>query len=133
MKRKDFNAAEYTILLWKRAISDFDAAESIISERESFGAGLFFIHLSIQKMLAANICYQTRFMPLWNYDLTKLARRANVKLTEEQMEFCKILNFYHKEGNYLGLEHPIPSLEQVQKYLSSAKMLISSIPNPLAE
>jgi len=129
---KDFNAEKYTVFLWKRAVDDLKAAELIIEERESFGFGLYFVHGSLQKMLAANICHHTRSMPPWRYDLTKLAKIANIPLTKEQKEFCKTMNFYHKEGLYLGLEYPQPSKEDARNCVLRAKELASSFPNPLA-
>ncbi|HEU0294507.1 MAG TPA: HEPN domain-containing protein [Anaerolineales bacterium] len=131
---KGFDADKYTALLWKRAVSDLKAAESIIEERERFGFGLFFVHGSLQKMIAANICHQTHSMPPWRYDLTKLAKIANISLSKEQKDFCKIMNFYHKEGLYLlELQHPIPSKEQARNYVQRAKELAASLPNPLAK
>ena len=129
---KDFDADKYTAFLWKRAVDDLEAAELIIEERESFGFGLFFVHGSLQKMIAANICRQTHSMPPWRYDLTKLARIANISLTKEQKDFCKIMNFYHKEGLYLGLEYPEPSKVDARNYVLRAKELASSFPNPIA-
>jgi HEPN domain-containing protein len=131
---KGFDADKYTALLWKRAVSDLKAAELIIEERESFGFGLFFVHGSLQKMIAASICHQTRSMPPWRYDLTKLAKIANISLSKEQKDFCRLMNFYHKEGLYL-LEHqyPKPSKEEARKHVQRAKELASSLPNPLAK
>ena len=129
---KGFDADNYTALLWKRAVSDLGVAQLIIEERESFGYGLYFVHGSLQKMIAANICHQTRSMPPWRYDLTKLAKIANISLSKEQKEFCKVMNFYHKEGLYLReFEHPIPSKAEARNYIQHAKKLAASLPNPL--
>ena len=95
---------------------------------------VFFVHGSLQKMIAANICRQTRSMPPWRYDLTKLAKIANMSLSKEQKDFCKIMNFYHKEGLYLlEYQHPMPSKNEARNYIQRAKALASSLPNPLAE
>jgi hypothetical protein len=72
-------------------------------------------------------------MPPWRGDITKLARLANVNLTKEQREFCKTLNFYHKEGLYLELQYSEPSKKEVRELLSRTKELVSSLPIPLAE
>lgn len=129
-----YDAQKYTALLWKRAVSDLKVAELIIEERESFGIGLFFVHGSLQKMIAANICHRTRSMPPWRYDLTKLAKIANISLSKEQKGFCRIMNFYHKEGPYLlEYEHPIPSKEEARDYIQRAKELAASLDNPLAK
>ena len=131
---KGYDADKYTALLWKRGVSDLKVAELVIEERESFGLGLFFVHGSLQKMIAANICRQTSSIPPWRYDLTKLAKLANIPLTKEQKDFCKILNFYHKEGPYLvEREHSKPSKEEARNYVKSAKRLAASLPNPLAK
>ena len=129
---KGFDVDSYPVLLKEKAIEDIDYAEIMIKRRRN-GYGLFFAHASIQKTLAMIICKQTRKMPPWRGDLTKLARLANVNLTREQREICKTLNFYHKEGLYLGLEYPEPTKKEAMNHLLRAKEFISSLPNPLAE
>lgn len=129
---KGFDADSYPPFLKKKATEDINVAESMIKRRRK-GFALFLAHSALQKIMAVIICKRTRTMPPWRGDLTKLAILANVKLTKEQRELCKILNFYHKEGLYLGLEYPEPSSKEARNYLSQAKALAKSLPDPLVK
>lgn len=129
MKRKDFNADGYAKFLKEMSAQDFKFAESML-RRQKMGYSLFWTHAAIQKTMAVIICKDTRAMPPWRRDLTRLARLANVKLTKEQRELCKTLNFYHVEGLYLGLQYPEPPKKEAKELLSRAKAFASSLSNP---
>jgi len=126
-KSKRFDADSCAAALWNTALSDFDGAEDLIRGRGSFGMGLFIVHAALQRAFYAKICRQTRAAPPRSADLIKLAKTANFVLSKEQRQFCQTMNFYHKEGLYLGLEHSAPSLEQAEEYLIRAKTLIASL------
>ncbi|MCI0554147.1 MAG: HEPN domain-containing protein [Anaerolineae bacterium] len=128
---KGFEADSYAVFLKKKAEEDFDGAEFMINRRG--GYALYFAHAAIQKTMAVIICKKTRKMPPWRRDLIRLARFTNVKLTKEQREICRMLNFYHNEGLYLGLHCPEPSKKEARNYLAQAKRLAASLPNPLAK
>jgi HEPN domain-containing protein len=132
MKQKDFDADGYAEFLKEKSTKDFKFAESML-KRKKMGYSLFWTHAALQKTMAVIICKDTRKMPPWRKDLTRLARFANVKLTKEQRELCKTLNFYHVEGLYLGLHYPEPPKKEAKELLSRAKELASLLPNPLAE
>ena len=132
MKRKDFDVDVYAKFLKEKAEEDFDGAEFILKHNR-MGVSLFFAHAALQNIMAVIICKATRKMPPWRRDLTRLARFANVKLTKEQRELCKTLNFYHVEGLYLGLQYPEPPKKEAKELLSRAKAFASSLSNPLAE
>ena len=128
---KGFDADSYAIFLKEKAEEDFDGAEFMINRRGGFA--LYFAHAAIQKTMAVIICKKTRKMPPWRKDLIRLARYTNVKLTKEQREICKMLNFYHEEGLYPGLNYPAPSKKEARNHLAQAKKLALSLPNPLAK
>lgn len=132
MAHKDFDADGHAAFLKEKAKEDLEVAEEMLA-RKSNGFVLFLAHAAVQKTLAIIICKETQKMPPWRGDVTKLAGLANVKLTKEQRELCKVLNFYHKEGLYLGLQYPEPSKKEARELLSRAKELVSSLPDPLAE
>lgn len=132
MTHKDFDADRYAAFLKEKAKEDLEVAEEMLA-RQRKGFVLFLAHAALQKTLAVIICKETQKMPPWRGDITKLARLANVKLTKEQREFCKTLNFYHKEGLYLELQYSEPSKKEVRELLSCTKEIVSSLPIPLAE
>jgi HEPN domain-containing protein len=132
MNRKDFDSDGYAKFLKAMSVEDFKFAESML-RRQKMGYSLFWTHAALQKMMAVIIRKDTRKMPPWRRDLTRLARLASVKLTKEQRVLCKTLNFYHVEGLYLGLQYPEPPKKEAKELLSRAKEFASSLPNPLAE
>ncbi|OGO76266.1 MAG: hypothetical protein A3K45_07365 [Chloroflexi bacterium RIFOXYC12_FULL_59_14] len=132
MNRKEFDAESYTVFLKEKSTEDFKVAELML-RWQSMGYCLFWTHAALQKSFAAIICKETQKRPPWRGDLTKLARLAKVSLTSEQREFFKVLNFYHKEGLYLGLVYPEPSRKETRKHLLTAKKMAASLSNPLAE
>jgi HEPN domain-containing protein len=127
MKPKDFDADHFARNLKESADQAFDGAEFIL-KRNRMGVSLFFAHAALQRAMAVIICKDTRKMPPWRRDLTRLARLANVKLTKEQRELCKTLNFYHVEGLYLGLQYPEPPKKEAKELLSRAKEFAASLP-----
>jgi HEPN domain-containing protein len=127
-----FDIEKYSSFLQNCATEDLQVAEKFIVERQSLGFGLYFVHSALQKTLAAIICRQIHNKPPWRTDLTELARLANIQLSQEQRELCKTMNFYHKEGLYLGLEYPKPTKKQASDLLTRTKMLMSSLPISLA-
>ncbi len=90
MKSKDFDADNFAVALKKSANQAFDGAELMLRYKKN-GYALFWVHAALQRRMAVMICKETRKMPPWRKDLTKLARFANVKLTKEQRELCKIV------------------------------------------
>ncbi|MFZ5908894.1 MAG: HEPN domain-containing protein [Chloroflexota bacterium] len=131
MKRRDFDVDGYAKFLKEKSIEDFEFAKRML-KWQKMGYCLFWAHAALQKTMAVIICKETRKMPPWRKDLTRLARLANVELTKDQRELCKILNFYHVEGLYLGLQYPEPPKKEAKELLFRAKEFASLLP-PLAE
>ena len=127
-----FDADSYADFLKEKAEKDFNHADYIINRPRRGGYALYFAHAAIQKLMAVIICKQTRQMPPWRRDLIRLARFTNVKLTKEQREICKMLNFYYEEGLYPELNYPAPSKKESKNHLAQAKKLASALPNPPA-
>jgi HEPN domain-containing protein len=132
MKKEIFDADAYADFLKEEAKEDMELAAKMI-RRKRMGFGLFIAHACLQKEFAAIICRQTRKVLPWRDDITKLARIAKIHLTKDQREFCKVMNFYHKEGNYLGLEHPEPTKKEAIELLSRAKKMSLSLSNSVAK
>jgi HEPN domain-containing protein len=128
MKTENFDADAYADFLISEARKDMDLAERLIG-RKRMGFALFIAHACLQKEIAAIICKQTHKMPPWRSDVRALARIAKIRLTKKQRDFCKVMNFYHKEGNYLGLEYPEPSKKAAFELLSQAREMTLSLSN----
>ena len=72
---------------------DFDSAE-ILFENRKYHHALFFCHLSIEKILKAIIVKSTKTAPPLIHDLSRLAEKAKLPLSEAQMnELAEITTF----------------------------------------
>ncbi|MEW5828447.1 MAG: HEPN domain-containing protein [Chloroflexota bacterium] len=128
-----FQPDQYAGFLQKQATEHLEVAKLMILKRKRYGAGLFFAHAALQNSFAALICKNTHNRPPWRSDLTRLAKLAKIRLTKEQRELCKVMNFYHKEGLYLGLEYPEPTKKDAYDYWLQARIMILTFSTSLAE
>jgi len=115
------------------AKESLEFADMLVSELQHFGPSLFWAHLALEKTLKAHVCKETKEIAPRLHDLVKLAEIGKIELQPEQVEFFQTMNFYFREGNYLGLEYPEPSEQQTREYINRAKEMIYSLQIPLAE
>jgi len=121
------------IAYWQHGTADsLEFAEVLINELGRCGQGLYFTHLAIEKTFKAHVCKETNEIAPRLHDLFALAKLGKIDLTQEQSNFCETMNFYYREGLYLGLEYPEPSPQQARDYLAQANEMISSLIIPLA-
>ncbi|HET56263.1 MAG TPA: HEPN domain-containing protein [Ignavibacteria bacterium] len=109
---------------WKKgAESDVETA-GILIDKKKYLHGLFFCHLSIEKILKANFVKQRKTIAPKTHDLIYLAEQANLKLNENDLYFLPILMKYQLEGRYPEYSPFIPSKEQANEYLNKTKDLL---------
>mgnify|MGYP001306790684 CR=1 FL=1 len=75
------------------AENDIETA-SILVTSGKFIEGIFFCHLSIEKIIKALVVKQTDNIPPKSHDLFYLTNIAKIEITEEQSEFMQILMKY---------------------------------------
>jgi len=72
------------ILYWKTSANDaFDTSDKLF-ESKKFDHSLFFVHLSIEKILKALFIQIKQESPLFTHDLVRLAESCELIITEEQ-------------------------------------------------
>lgn len=105
------------ILYWKNGSQeDISAAESLISTGKA-RHGLFFLHLSIEKILKAHICKQTTNIPPRTHNLIRLSELIDINFDDEQTNFLAEMNPFNLEGRYPESATKPPSQEEAEKYL----------------
>jgi HEPN domain-containing protein len=90
------------------AAADLETAELLI-ENNKILHGLFWCHLSIEKVLKAHVTKFTEEFPPKSHNLSYLIEKTDLKLSEDQLMFCDSLMFYQLEGRYPEFYPKIPS------------------------
>jgi len=86
--------------------------------------GMFFCHLSIEKIIKALVVKQTENIPVRSHDLFYLIDFAKIEITEEQSNFMQILMKYQLEGRYPEFYPKAPSTDKNNDYLNKTKNLL---------
>ncbi len=107
----------------KAAESDIETATILVSCRK-FIEGMFFCHLSIEKIIKALIVKKTENIPPRSHDLFYLIEIAKAEITEKQSDFMQILMKYQLEGRYPDYNPNVPSAEKINDYLYLTKTLL---------
>ena len=106
---------------WREgAVGDWRVAQKLIAEKE-IPQGLFFVHLTLEKLLKANVCKKTNELAPRIHNLLRLAELGSIALLPEQGDFLEKMNLYNLEGRYPDVAFPVPSLERAKQYLEQAK------------
>jgi len=85
--------------------------------------GLFAVHLAIEKAIKAHVVKETKDIPPFIHNLTKLADVANLKLNEKQRNLLADLNPYNIRGRYQESLGEPPPMTEVKVMMKQAKEL----------
>ncbi len=102
------------------ADEDIDTAELLIKKKK-YLHGLFFCHLSIEKIIKAHVVKTTNQIPQKSHYLFRLLEVANLVIEDEYSEFFGILMKYRLEGRYPDYYPDIPDKKKVNEYLKKTK------------
>lgn len=106
---------------WRNgAIEDWQVGMELIG-RNHFRHGLFFLHLALEKILKANVCRKTNDIAPPIHNLTRLADKAGLGLTEEQQNLLAEANEFNIEGRYPELLLPVPTQEEIKNFMVRAE------------
>jgi HEPN domain-containing protein len=105
------------------AENDIETA-SILIKSGKYIEGMFFCHLSIEKIVKALVVKQTENIPVRSHDLFYLSEIAKIEIAEEQSNFMQILMKYQLEGRYPEFYPKVPSLDKINDYLNRTKNLM---------
>ncbi len=106
------------------AKSDIETAEILI-DKGKYLHGLFFCHLTIEKMLKANFVKQNKTVAPKTHDLIYLAEHADLKLEEKHLNFLPLLMKYQLEGRYPDYSPLIPDRKMLNEYLEKTRDLLT--------
>ena len=122
---------EKQIDYWKRgADNDIETAELLISGKKCL-EGLFFCHLTIEKILKALVVKSTGQLAPKSHNLGYLAVLATLELAQEHVLFMAVLMKYQLEGRYPEYYPKLPSIEIVNEYFQKTKILLGCLKSML--
>lgn len=106
---------------WRNGASeDWQVGKELIG-RNHFRHELFFLHLALEKILKANVCRKTNDIAPPIHNLTRLADKAGLGLTEAQQNLLAEANEFNIEGRYPELLLPVPTQEEVNNFMVRAE------------
>ncbi|WP_051871165.1 HEPN domain-containing protein [Chloroflexus sp. MS-G] len=112
---------EKQVAYWRDgAVEDWEIAQELI-ERGRTRHGLFFVHLSLEKLLKAHVCRHTQDLAPRLHNLVRLAELAALPLSQAQVDVLAEINAFHIEGRYPDVLIPPPSQDEAEGYLQRAQ------------
>jgi len=110
---------KHVIYLRNGAAEDWSVATELVSSGRG-RHGLFFAHLSLEKIIKALICRHTQDIAPRIHNLVKLAETAGLSLNQKQIDMPAEMNAFNIEGRYPDSLISPPSPVEAQDYLSRA-------------
>ena len=112
---------EKQVAYWRDgAAEDWEIAQELIA-RGRTRHGLFFVHLSLEKLLKAHVCRHTQDLAPRLHNLVRLAELAALPLSQTQVDVLAEINAFHIEGRYPDVLIPPPSQDEAEDYLRRAQ------------
>jgi len=107
----------------KGAVEDWEVAQDLLRQKR-VRHGLFFAHLTLEKLLKAYVCRHTQDLAPRIHNLSRLSELTGLSLTQSQKDILADMNAFNLEGRYPELLTPPPSLEEAQTYNLRAKEVV---------
>ncbi len=115
------NQIEY----WKKgADADIDTARILIKKRK-YLHGLFFCHLTLEKIIKALVVKAANQNPPKSHNLFRLLENAGIEVEDKDAEFLGILMKYQLEGRYPDYSPQIPGGKKVKEYFRKTKEMLT--------
>ena len=109
---------------WKSgSVSDIETA-GILIEKKKIREGLFFCHLSIEKILKSIYVKVNNDLAPKSHNLLFLIDKTNISLDNEKIDFLGILMKYQLEGRYPEYGTKLPEEKLVKEYFENTKGLL---------
>jgi HEPN domain-containing protein len=109
---------------WQNGATDDLETASILVDNKKYIHGLFFCHLSIEKIIKAHVVKVTNEIPPKSHDLFFLSKKANIDLPQDKQLIIQILMKYQLEGRYPEYLPEAPKQNIVISYLKQTNDLL---------
>ncbi len=109
---------------WKYSAEEEINTALILLKKKKLRQSLFFIHLSLEKILKALFIKRKKKHPPITHNLKYLADQLDLELTEERENFLIEATAFNIEARYPDEESPMPELKYAkQKYVEAQEIL----------
>lgn len=98
------------------AEEDFEVADQLIRSGK-IRHGLFFLHLTLEKILKAHACRNSGDIAPRLHNLARLAELSGISFRQEHMDFLADMNPFNIEGRYPEMWGLAPSREEADMLL----------------
>jgi len=105
------------------AKDDFETAKILIQSKRTLH-GLFFCHLTVEKIIKAHVVEQTKRFAPRSHNLIYLSDIAHIVFDEEDEIFLGILMKYQLQGRYPDYNPTIPDKKIVFNYINRTEKLL---------
>lgn len=112
------------------AEEDFEVASQLIRLKK-IRHGLFFLHLTLEKILKAHVCHHTQDIAPRIHNLARLAELTGIAFEAEQADLLSEMNPCNIEGRYPELWGALPSPNEAQRLLKETEEVFTWLKNQL--
>ncbi len=116
---------------WRKGSDeDFEVANQLINSNK-IRHGLFFLHLSLEKILKAFICLHSNDIAPRLHNLVRLSELSGIAFEEKDTNFLSEMNPFNIEGRYPELWGAIPSEKEAEELLAQTEEVLKWLKNQL--
>ncbi|MBN1575069.1 MAG: HEPN domain-containing protein [Chitinispirillaceae bacterium] len=96
------------------AAEEWDIAADLFSNGRT-RHGLFFLHLTLEKIIKAHVCRTTGKVAPKLHNLVRLAELTGIQFTDDDRKFLAIMLRFNIEGRYPDSYEDLPSASSVDQ------------------
>jgi HEPN domain-containing protein len=100
---------------WKDGAAEELTVSSSLFDDGRTRHGLFFLHLTIEKILKAHVCKTTGGIAPRSHSLLRLADKTGLPVSGSDREFPGELSLFNIEGRYPEFQSGVPNDMEVQR------------------
>jgi HEPN domain-containing protein len=106
---------EKQINYWKTGASEEIEIATDLFMRGRTRHGLFFLHLTLEKIIKAHVCKKTGDLAPKDHNLARLIEKTMLPLSEEDRSFLSGMTRFNIEGRYPDSYEELPSSASIEK------------------
>jgi HEPN domain-containing protein len=119
------------IVFWKDSAKEDWAVARQLVDNGHIRHGLFFAHLTLEKILKALICKHSQDLAPRLHNLSRLSEMTGIALETEYVDILAEMNAFHIEGRYPESLTTPPMKEEALIYITRAEKVYQWLMNQL--
>jgi HEPN domain-containing protein len=119
------------IVFWQDSAKEDWAVARQLVENGHIRHGLFFAHLTLEKILKALICKHSQDLAPRLHNLSRLSEMTGIALETEYIDILAEMNAFHIEGRYPESLTTPPMKEEALIYITRAEKVYQWLMNQL--